>query len=147
MAIPFSGLKILLVEDSEDDVLLAKKVFSELGFSHSLHSVGDANEALDYLKCRGKYAGRKPVLPDLVLMDINLPMMDGFSLLKSLKADHELRRIPVIMLSTSSASTDISRSYACGAASYITKPPTFEEFKNVMAHFSRYWMSISALPQ
>lgn len=147
MTIPYSGLRILLVDDGEDDVLMAKKVFAELGFKHSLSTVMDAGEAMDYLKCRGKYADRKPELPDLVLLDINLPMVDGFSLLKSLKADPQLKQVPVVMLTTSSASADITRSYACGAASYITKPATFGEFKSVMGQFSLYWLSVSALPQ
>lgn len=147
MAIPYSGLKILLVDDGEDDVLMAKKVFAELGFKHALTVVEDASEAMDYLKCAGKYSARKPELPDLVLLDISLPMVDGFMLLKSLKADPKFRQIPVIMLTTSSSSADISRSYACGAASYITKPATFGEFKTVMGQFSLYWMSVSALPQ
>lgn len=147
MAIPNSGLKILLVEDGEDDVLMAKKVFAELGFKHLLSVATDASEAMDYLECKGKHSGRKPELPDLVLLDINLPLVDGFSLLKSLKADPKFRQVPVVMLTTSSSSADISHSYACGAASYITKPATFGEFKTVMGQFSLYWMSVSALPQ
>lgn len=147
MAIPYSGLKILLVDDGEDDILMAKKVFSELGFKHTLDTVMDACEAMAYLNCSGKYSGRKPELPDLMLLDINLPMVDGITLLKSLKGSEKFRQIPVIMLTTSSSSADISRSYACGAASYITKPASFAEFKAVMGQFSLYWLSVSALPQ
>lgn len=147
MSIPYSGLKILLVDDGEDDVLMARKVFAELGFKHTLATVMDACEAMAYLNCSGKYADRKPELPDLVLLDINLPMVDGFALLKSLKASEKFRQIPVVMLTTSSAGADISRSYACGAASYITKPASFAEFKTVMGQFSLYWMSVSSLPQ
>ena len=147
MKAPYAGLKILLVDDSEDDILMAKKTFAALGFNHVLDTAMDAREALDYLKCAGKHAGRKPVPPDLLLLDISLPMMDGFALLRTLKADPQLKKIPVIMLTTSSAKDDITRSYECGAASYITKPSNFEDFKTVMGQFGRYWLSVSALPQ
>jgi len=147
MNISYSGLKILLVDDSEDDVLMATKVFSALGFKHTLHAVTDASQALSYLRCTGKYAARKKEPPDLLLLDISLPMMDGFALLRELKADRALKKIPVIMLTTSSAKSDIDRSYECGAASYITKPASFEGFKQVMANFGSYWTSVSILPQ
>lgn len=146
MSISYSGLKILLVDDSEDDILMATKVFSALGFKHTLNSVTDASQALDYLQCKGKYAARKNEPPDLLLLDISLPMMDGFALLRKLKADRALKKIPVIMLTTSSARSDIDRSYECGAASYITKPANFEGFKEVMSNFGHYWTSVSILP-
>ncbi len=147
MTSSYSGLKILLVDDSEDDTLMAKKVFAAMGFKHSLTTVADASEALDYLHCRGKYSGRKPELPDLMLLDISLPMMDGFALLRKLKADPVLKKIPVTMLTTSSSRDDITRSYEYGAASFITKPASFECFKDVICQFGRYWLSVSALPQ
>lgn len=143
----YSGLRILLVDDSEDDTLMAKKAFAAMGFKHSLTTVADASEALDYLHCRGKYSGRKPVLPDLMLLDISLPMMDGFALLRRLKADPAFKKIPVTMLTTSSSRDDITRSYEYGAASFITKPASFECFKDVICQFGRYWLSVSTLPQ
>ncbi len=143
----YNGLNILLVDDSEDDIMIAQKAFAQLAFPHKLETAPSARAALDYLQCRGKYADRKPVLPDLLLLDINMPLMDGFALLKILKADPLLKKIPVIMLTSSAAREDVSRSYECGAASYLTKPESFEGFKSLMADFGRYWLTVSALPQ
>lgn len=142
-----SGLNILLVDDSEDDIMVARKAFSQLSFPHKLETAQSAQDALDYLQCRGRYADRKPVLPDLLLLDINMPLMDGIALLKILKADQLLKKIPVIMLTSSSAMADVSRSYECGAASFITKPESLEGFKNLLGDFGKYWLTVSALPQ
>ncbi len=142
-----NGLNILLVDDSEDDIIMAQKAFAQLSFPHKLETVMSAQAALDYLQCRGSYADRKPVLPDILLLDINMPLMNGFALLKILKADQLLKKIPVIMLTSSSAMEDVSRSYECGAASFITKPESFEGFKNLLGDFGKYWLTVSALPQ
>ncbi|MEI7529450.1 MAG: response regulator [Elusimicrobiota bacterium] len=143
----YGHLNILLVDDNEDDIVMVKKVFSGMGTRHHLETILNARAALDYLHCRGDYAGRKAVLPDLLLLDINMPSMDGFSLLRVLKASPALRKIPVIMLTTSCAQDDIVRSYENGAASFITKPDSFEGFKNLLDRFGDYWLSVSALPQ
>jgi len=140
-------LNILLVDDSEDDILMARTVFEQLGSPHDLETVSGAGQALAYLKCSGKYAGRKPVLPDMMLLDINMPLMDGFALLLAIKADPALKKIPVIMLSSSCAQRDITRSFESGAASYITKPSSLEGYKNLMSNFGKYWLTVSALPQ
>ena len=139
-------LNILLVDDSEDDVLMAEKAFSQISFPHKLETVMSSQDALDYLLCRRKYAARKAILPDMLLLDINMPLMDGFALLKILKADQLLKKIPVIMLTSSSVREDITRSYECGAASFITKPGSFEGFKSLIKDFGKYWLTISALP-
>lgn len=142
-----NGLEILLVDDSEDDLLMARKVFSRLPFPHRLETASCAAEALDYLRRSGRHAERKGPQPHLLLLDINMPGMDGFGLLRLLKADPELRKIPVIMLTTSASREDVRRSYECGAASFITKPETFEGFSDLMGKFAGYWLSVSALPQ
>jgi len=141
------GLDILLVDDNEDDLLMARKVFSRLPFPHRLETASCAAEALDYLRRSGKHEGRKGGQPHLLLLDINMPGMDGFGLLRLLKADPELRKIPVIMLTTSASHDDVRKSYECGAASFITKPETFEGFSGLMRKFAGYWLSVSALPQ
>ncbi|MCX5793674.1 MAG: response regulator [Elusimicrobia bacterium] len=143
----YGHLDILLVDDNEDDIVMVKKVFSGMGTRHHLETILNARAALDYLQCRGDYAGRKAVLPDLLLLDINMPSMDGFSLLRILKASPALRKIPVIMLTTSCAQGDIVRSYENGAASFITKPDSFEGFKSLLGRFGDYWLSVPALPQ
>ncbi|MDT8285510.1 MAG: response regulator [Elusimicrobiales bacterium] len=141
------GLDILLVDDNEDDLLMARKVFSRLPFAHRLTTASCAAEALDYLRRSGGHAGRKGGQPHLILLDINMPGMDGFGLLRLLKADPELRKVPVIMLTTSASRDDVRKSYECGAASFITKPETFEGFSGLMKQFAGYWLSVSALPQ
>lgn len=140
-------LSILLVDDNEDDALMAKHAFAKLAIPHQLQVVTDGRAALDYLNCAGKFAGRKNTLPDLLLLDINMPGMDGFSLLKALKADKTLRKIPVVMLTTSSSHDDVARSYECGAASFLTKPDSFDGYHALMGQFSSYWMSVSLLPE
>lgn len=140
-------LNILLVDDSEDDALMARHVFGNLPFPHSLETLDSATTALDYLKCSGPYADRKPVLPDILLLDINMPGMDGLSMLKKMKSDLCLRRIPVIMLTTSASQKDITLSYDSGAASFITKPSNFKDYTEVMDRLGRYWLTVSSLPK
>lgn len=140
------GLDILLVDDSEDDVLMARKAFARLDFPHKLDVAYDACQALEYLRRAGRHAGRAGPQPQLLLLDINMPGMNGFELLTLLKADPELKSLPVIMLTTSSSPEDVRRSYECGAASFITKPETFEGFRDLLGKLSCYWLSVSALP-
>lgn len=147
MGAAFQPLNILLVDDSEDDVVMARKVFAKLDMPHTLAVAGSAAEALDYLNCSGRHAGRKRTAPDLLLLDINMPGMDGLELLKKLKADKDLKKIPVIMLTSSASQEDIRRSFESGAASFITKPSSFEGYRDLMSQFSKYWMSVSSLPQ
>jgi CheY-like chemotaxis protein len=139
-------LNILLVDDCEDDALMARKVLEHLELPHKLQTLGGASQALDYLRCAGKHAGRKPVLPDLLLVDIHMPHMSGLELLKAIKADPALKKLPVIMFTSSTAPEDISSSFEAGAASYLTKPGTFEAYKKLLANFGRYWLTVSALP-
>ena len=134
---------LLLVEDNEDDVLIARRAFGEFRVFSEVSVAGDGQEALDLLAGTG---GRKPLRPSIILLDITLPLMDGIALLKRLKADPGLRAIPVVMLTTSSRQEDIARSYAAGAASYITKPASLEEYAELARRFELYWMTVSRLP-
>ncbi len=143
----FSRLKLLIVDDSEDDVLMVRSVLSALDARHALDAASSAPEALDYLRGTGKYAGKRPAPPDLLLLDVNMPGMDGFSLLKELKSDPELRKIPVIMLSASDSPQDIHRCYDCGAASYLAKPGSAEGFREILGGLLSYWRTVSALPE
>lgn len=141
------SLTILLVDDSEDDILLAQQVFSKLDLPHKLEVAMSAAEALEYLGCKGKHAARKKTNPDLLLLDINMPGMDGLELLKKLKADRELRKIPVIMLTSSASQADIKKCFESGAASFLTKPSDFEGYRALMTQFTHYWRTVSCLPQ
>lgn len=98
------------------------------------------------LYAAGRHSGQKPLVPSIILLDITLPLMDGIAVLKKLKADQGLRPIPVVMLTTSSRHEDIVRSYENGAASYITKPTSLEEFLDLARKFEMYWVSVSKLP-
>ncbi len=143
----FPELRILMVDDSEDDIILARKVFSGLKFPHKLQVAMSATEALDFLSRSVRHPGRKNEPPHLILLDLHMPGMDGLDLLRRLKADKTLRKIPVIMLTSSEEQEDIKESFECGAASYICKPGTVETYSKVMSQFSSYWTGISALPQ
>jgi len=127
--------------------MMASTVLEHLKLPHKLKCFCDGREALAYLRCAGKYADRKPVLPDLLLVDINMPLMDGLTLLRAIKEDKALKKLPVIMLTSSSAREDISLSFECGAASYLTKPGSYEGYKKLLHSFGNYWLSVSALPE
>ncbi len=140
------NLSLLLVEDNEDDVLIAQRAFREFKFISAVAVARDGQEALDILTASGSKGGQKPLRPSIILLDITLPLMDGIALLKRLKADPALRAIPVVMLTTSSRHEDMVRSYENGAASYITKPASLEEFLELARKFEQYWVSVSKLP-
>lgn len=133
---------LLLVEDNEDDVLIARRAFGEFRIFSEVHVARDGQEALDMLTGAG---GKKPLRPSIILLDITLPLMDGIAVLKRLKSDRQLCPIPVVMLTTSSRQEDVQRSYAAGAASYITKPPSLEEYTELARKFEMYWITVSRL--
>lgn len=139
-------LSVLLVEDNEDDVLIAQRAFKEFKFITAVHIARDGQEALDMLTASGGKGDARPLRPSMILLDITLPLMDGIAVLKRLKADPALRAIPVVMLTTSSRHEDILRSYENGAASYITKPASLEDFLELARKFEQYWVSVSRLP-
>lgn len=143
------ALKILLVEDNDVDVKIASRAFAGSQYESRLHAVSDGEEALSFLLRTGRYANLDPetvFVPDLILLDINLPKMDGFAVLKLIKTDKRTNRIPVIMLTTSNNERDIDESYSLGAASYIQKSVSFEEFINQLNGFNFYWRFVSTLP-
>jgi CheY-like chemotaxis protein len=146
MAQEMEKLSMLMVEDNEDDVLIAQRAFREFKVINEVHVARDGQEAIDMLSATGSRAGQKPLKPSLILLDITLPLMDGMAVLKKIKAEPALRSIPVIMLTTSSRHEDIVRSYENGAASYITKPASLEEFLELARKFEMYWVSVSKLP-
>ncbi|KQQ97767.1 response regulator [Deinococcus sp. Leaf326] len=138
------AIEILLVEDNPADILLTEEAFGEADFLHRLHVARDGVEALAFLRREGAYAGAPA--PDVVLMDLNMPRMSGLEALDILKEDEALRRIPVIVLTTSRAESDIWRSYNLHANAYIPKPVTVGEFVEVIRSFEAFWFGAAALP-
>jgi two-component system response regulator len=140
-------ITILLAEDDADDRLLVKEALAEGRVLNELRCVGDGEELLDYLRRQGRYAdpGQSP-RPGLVLLDLNMPRMDGREALREIKGDPDLRRIPIVVMTTSKAEEDIFRSYDLGANSYISKPVTFDGLVELMKVLGRYWIEFVELP-
>ncbi len=136
--------EILLVEDNPGDVLLTRKAFERARIANILHTVGDGEEAMDFLRKRGAHT--EAPTPDLVLLDLNLPKMDGGEVLREMKEDPDLRRIPVVVLTSSSAESDVLRSYELHANSYITKPPSLTELSDALKALHIYWFAIVRMP-
>ena len=143
---PVPAVDVLLVEDSEDDILITKKALKDVKLLKRLRVVRDGQEALDFLYHQGKYAEERPPTPGLILLDINMPGLDGFHVLERLKADERRRAIPVIILTTSSREEDVVQSYRSGACSYITKPVGFAAFLAAARRFDAYWTAVSRIP-
>jgi two-component system response regulator len=138
---------ILLAEDDADDRLLVKEALEEGRVLNELRFVGDGEELLEYLRRQGRYIGEgQAPRPGLVLLDLNMPRKDGREALREIKADPELRRIPVVVMTTSKAEEDIFRSYDSGASSYITKPVTFDRLVELMKTMGQYWIEFVELP-
>jgi CheY-like chemotaxis protein len=138
---------ILMAEDDSDDRLLVKDAVAESRWEGDLRFVEDGEDLLDYLKHRGKYSQpANAPRPGLILLDLNMPRKDGREALREIKDDTELRRIPVVVLTTSKAGTDIGRMYDLGANSFIAKPIQFEALVNVMRLLGQYWFNTVELP-
>jgi CheY-like chemotaxis protein len=138
---------ILLADDDADDRQLAREALAENRLINDLHEVADGEAMMDYLHHRGEYSDhRTSPRPGLILLDLSMPKMDGREALAELKRDPELRQIPVVVMTTSSAEEDVCRSYDLGASSYVTKPVTFTRLVDVMQAIERYWFEIVELP-
>lgn len=141
---PGAPVEILLVEDNPGDVRLTVEALREGRVVSNLNVAHDGVEALAYLRREGKYGGA--ARPDLILLDLNLPRRDGREVLAEVKEDPDLRRIPVVVLTTSRAEEDIARSYDLHANCYITKPVELEEFFHVIRRIDDFWLSVVKLP-
>ena len=140
-------ISILLADDDADDRQLTQDALVESRALNHLHAVCDGDELFDYLRHQGKYAA--PALaprPSLILLDLSMPRKNGLEVLAELKQDAELRTIPVVVMTTSSADEDIARSYELGASSYVTKPVSFLALVSVMKSIGEYWFEIVELP-
>jgi len=141
---------LLIVEDSEEDFIATQRALkgTDGGITSALVHCQDGEQALDYLFHRGQYADKeKYPAPNLILLDLNLPVIDGLEVLDKIKSNTKLKRIPVIVLTTSSAERDIDRCYELGANSFIQKPVRLDAFFEAVARVKDYWFEIALLPK
>jgi CheY-like chemotaxis protein len=141
---PIQPIDILLVEDDEGDALMTREAFEHYKIRNRLHVVKDGDEALDFLHRKGQYADA--ARPGLILLDLNLPRRDGRAVLAELKADPDLRVIPVVVLTTSDAEEDIVRTYSLHANAYVQKPVDFERFIEVIQQIDTFFVTVVRLP-
>jgi CheY-like chemotaxis protein len=137
---------LLLADDDSDDRLLVKDALEECQWPGELRCVGNGEELLDYLLRRGTYKDSDAPRPGLILLDLNMPRKDGRQALREIKAEPALRRIPVVILTTSKATSDVDTSYNLGANSFISKPVQFDDLVNVIRLLGQYWFNTVELP-
>lgn len=141
-------LTILVADDAADDRFLAQEAVIGTPFENSLHFVENGEELMDYLRQTGRFA--PPVVvsrPDIILLDLNMPRKDGREALSEIKADPNLRSIPVVVMTTSKAEEDVLQSYDLGVSSFVVKPVTFSGLEDVMQTLGKYWVQIAELPE
>jgi len=143
-SLPARQIEVLLVEDDPGDVLMTKEAFEDYKLSNQLHVVNDGAEAMDFLRREGAHADAPR--PDLVLLDLNLPRMDGREVLQAIKSDPALASIPVVVLTTSEAEEDVLRSYDLHANAYVTKPVDFDRFIQVVRQIDEFFVTVVRLP-
>jgi CheY-like chemotaxis protein len=142
------GITILMADDDADDRDLTRDAIRQSRLEGELRFVEDGEELLDYLNRRGRYADPDEApRPGIILLDLNMPKMDGHEVLRAIRADPSLRRIPIIILTTSSTQDDVLRSYELGANCFITKPGTFERLVEIVRILDQHWLQTAALPQ
>lgn len=138
-------IQILLVEDNEGDILLTLEAFKELKVKNNVAVVKDGAEAIEFLKKEGRF--NETILPHLILLDINMPRLSGIEVLDFIKKDDKLKKIPVVMLTTSSSESDIAECYDKSANCFITKPLDFGKFMDVVHAIESFWFSVAQLPK
>ena len=138
--------RILLVEDKAKDLELTLEALAEHNLANAVAVARDGVEALDYLHCRGKFAGRADGNPVVVLLDIKMPRLNGLDVLREMKADPQLRRIPVVMLTSSREEPDLARSYELGANAYVVKPVDFVQFTEAVKEIGIFWAIVNEPP-
>jgi CheY-like chemotaxis protein len=140
-----AGIEVLLVEDDPGDVLMTREAFEDHKVANRLWVVSDGVSAMEFLRKQGDH--QDAPTPDLVLLDLNLPRMDGREVLAAVKGDQDLRHIPVVVLTTSEAEEDVLRSYALHANAYVTKPVDFERFIQVVREIDDFFVTVVRLPR
>ena len=144
-AVPASSVQVLLVEDNLGDAVLTREALQDGKLSVNLHHVMDGQQALDYLRKEKKY--RDAVTPDIILLDLNMPGVDGREFLKIVKKEPEFAMIPVVVLTTSKADEDVLSSYSLQAACFVTKPVDFSQFQTIVEKLSDFWFTVVKLPK
>ena len=142
----YQTVEILLVEDSDADAEMTVRTLRRRGIANRIERVHDGVEALDYLRVQGAHAGRRTGMPRLVLLDLKMPRMDGLQVLREMKADARLRKVPVVMMTSSREEGDLIESYELGVNSYVVKPVDFGEFAETIAQVGMYWMIANQAP-
>jgi chemotaxis family two-component system response regulator Rcp1 len=137
-------IEILLIEDSPADILLTREAFEESRILNTLHVAEDGVQAMDFLRKRGAHASAPR--PDLILLDLNLPRKNGREVLAEIKADPDLKKIPIVVLTTSSAEEDVLKAYDLTANCYVVKPVGFDNFMQAMQSIRHFWFSVVTLP-
>ena len=130
---------ILYVDDSEDDVLMAKRAFKKSNLSTDIITLTDGQECIDYIFSEGEYEGSVHELPIVILLDLNMPRVNGFEVLEQLRNNDKTKTLPIVVLTTSDADNDVSKAYDLGANSFITKPLKTEDFFNTIVDIDVYW--------
>lgn len=138
---------ILLVEDNIDDYEATVRSFKQAHLDNPIHWCKSGKDALDYLRQEGKYAGTNTARPGLVLLDLNMPGIDGRKTLAIVKQDKELRQIPIVVLTTSADEKDVAQCYELGASTYIQKPVNFDGLVEAISRIKEYWFGIALLPR
>lgn len=140
---PSSNAPILLVEDNPDEAELTKMALNRFGVGNRVHHVSNGELALDYLYRRGQFSGRSGDDPAVVLLDLKMPVMDGFGVLEEVKRSTALRHTPVVVLTSSTEPSDLQRAYAAGTNAYMAKPTDFGEFLGTMRHLCEFWLHVN----
>ncbi|HLJ10878.1 MAG TPA: response regulator [Planctomycetaceae bacterium] len=141
------NVQILLVEDNPNDIKLAMHAFKTNNIANVVHVVHDGAEALEFIFCTGRYAGRNIENgPKVVLLDLKLPLIDGIEVLRRIRADARTQRTPIVIMTSSKEENDICDSYDLGVNSYIVKPVDFDQFTNVVRHLGYYWLLLNQRP-
>lgn len=137
---------ILLAEDNQNDVDLTIMALSEYNLANNIEVANDGVEVLDYLRSQGRFKGRKPVNPAVILLDLKMPRMDGIEVLKEIKSDPLLKIIPVVMVTSSREETDLAQSYKLGVNAYVVKPVDFAQFIDAIKQIGAFWAILNEIP-
>lgn len=146
MTVAFASMNILLADDDLDDQAMTVEALQKEDGTGSIACVDDGEQLMDYLHRRGQYSDAQLTRPELILLDLNMPRKGGYEVLAELKADPDMRTIPIVVLSTSNREQDVARSYELGASSFITKPSSFDDFVEDLRTLKEYWFGVVTLP-